>query len=406
MRVLAFFILLSACASQLPTSRSPSSHTAAVPKESPPQVSGPCPWGLDRDPILEYYARRLNIDIDIACDEERDGYNQAGGFTDAHAPVLRETLAWLRAHVADFKALPRPMKRLVITRSFSRDPDAREYRINVEVPDQLDHWMKELPLTMKQDQIYETSTKIGPRCCVCQTGEGPKNQIPFFQAGCQLWLTMQSGCDSKAMLPYEEMMGSAVRESVLPLPESCRLGTLKLGYVGHWGSSGQLEIFIDRVLLPTAKKYHVSVDYENTACSAMDRPEDIVRMLQKRAKEIPKMKTIRVLGNQATSVGLWDGVIPGRSNFYAIADSRTDCVAFPFCDEFEGRSCLGSVQRGERANCRTRTTRRNKMLQCCLRTVGPSKMMMPLPSYQRPSEAKVQTYIWSPDSECEGAANL
>jgi hypothetical protein len=177
-------------------------------------------------------------------------------------------------------------------------------------------------------------------CCICQTGLKPTNEIHWFKKGCKLWLSKQKNCSSKKIEPIDkvDLVNSALK---------CEGGVVKLGYVGHWGSSSELIDFLSKSLVPTSKAYKVDIDYDQTACTSMNNPalvEDFFDSLNIENK-------ITVKGNQVTSTGMWDDVLPHKTNFWAKINSHEKKIQFPKCSNFKNKTCFGKYQKNETGIC-------------------------------------------------------
>jgi hypothetical protein len=177
-------------------------------------------------------------------------------------------------------------------------------------------------------------------CCICQTGLQPTNEIHWFKKGCKLWLSKQKNCSTKSVEPIQEndLVSSALK---------CEGGAVKLGYVGHWGSSSQLIDYLSESLIPTAKAYKVDIDYDQTACTSMDNP----KLIEDFFSELNIESKITVKGNQVTSTGMWDDVLPHKTNFWARINSRDQRIEFPLCTSFENKRCFGKYQKNETGFC-------------------------------------------------------
>lgn len=166
-------------------------------------------------------------------------------------------------------------------------------------------------------------------CCVCQTGEAPQYQTPFFAIGCAMWMSVQSNCSFRSIRTIE-------RYVPMSLPLSCKNKTLKLGYVGHWGSTEELIEQLRRSVLPTTVSYNMSVEIDNTACMSMDDPP----LMQKFLKSLPMQdRYVRIKGNQTISIGMNDAYTPGRNAISAVSDSRALEAEYPKCSDYHNRSC-------------------------------------------------------------------
>ncbi len=177
-------------------------------------------------------------------------------------------------------------------------------------------------------------------CCICQTGAKPENQTHWFKKGCHAWLSKQKSCTSKKIVGIE-------KDSIIESAASCEDGKVKLGYVGHWGNSNELINFIENSLAPTIKYYNVEVDYDQTACTSMNKP----RVIERFFKTLNLNRKLTIKGNQVTSTGIWDDYLPHKTNFWAKIDSEEKKIEFPSCSEFENKTCFGKYQKNEFGKC-------------------------------------------------------
>jgi hypothetical protein len=201
-----------------------------------------------------------------------------------------------------------------------------------------------------------------PVCCVCQTGESPKGEVPFFKMGCSLWLAGKK-CDYSS---NEQIQ----RNGELALPAACSGGTLKLGYVGHWYHSQELVTFLQSSVVPTMKAKNMSVELDNTACDAMESPETVRSYIAGLALDTTQY--LKVKGNQVRSVGMWNFMTFGGANLHASVDSRDlSRVVYPKCKSFHHDSCTSS-QANEWGYCENEKTGELQTLTCGKRT----KMVM------------------------------
>jgi len=177
-------------------------------------------------------------------------------------------------------------------------------------------------------------------CCICQTGSSPENQIHWFKKGCRAWLSKQKSCTSKQVVGVD-------KNSMINSAKACEGGKVKLGYVGHWGNSNQLIDFIESSLAPTINFYNVEIDYDQTACTSMNKPGLIENFFE--GLNLSKKLTIK--GNQVTSTGIWDDYLPHKTNFWAKIDSDNKEIEFPSCSQFENKTCFGKYQKNEFGRC-------------------------------------------------------
>ncbi|MFN8847835.1 MAG: hypothetical protein ACK5W9_13370 [Bdellovibrionales bacterium] len=165
--------------------------------------------------------------------------------------------------------------------------------------------------------------------CICQIGSEPSYQIPIFKLGCALWLTQQTNCHSKKILSEKNSLINFVEINE----------NLSLGFVGHWGSSEQLALFLEKKVLPVALKKKLNrVRLDNTACSAMDNPEVVKNWLTQTQTQYPEIH-FRIRGNQLKSIGMWAPLTNVKTNVPAVVSSSYRYTLFPLCKNFEGSSC-------------------------------------------------------------------
>ena len=229
----------------------------------------------------------------------------------------------------------------------------------------------------------------GGACCACQTGSFPDNQVPFFSAGCKLWLAGQKNCDQSMTIPEDQGLSA--------LPESCDGKLVKLGFVGHWMSSSQSASFIENLFQDGVIKRQMSFQVDNTACRGMDNTEYLEDRLS--SLKFPDNKYVVFRANQVVSVGMCDDLMVGHSNLWAQYDSRTKHTTFPRCVEFEGKGCtdLGGIQKGETGLCRE-SIGQLKELVCCPLEVKVTKLSAKKGS--EPQEATAVTTFWATRETC------
>jgi len=177
-------------------------------------------------------------------------------------------------------------------------------------------------------------------CCLCQTGIKPSSEVHWFKKGCKMWLAKQKSCDSKKVISID-------KDSNIDSALECEDGNIKLGYVGHWGSSAQLVKYLKQTLIPTAKYYNSAIDYDQTACTSMDNPRVIERFFETLNLDV----LLSVKGNQVTSTGMWDDVLPHKTNFWAKINSQDKLVEYPTCKSFRNKTCFGKYQKNETGIC-------------------------------------------------------
>lgn len=255
-------------------------------------------------------------------------------------------------------------------------------------------------LTHVSVQASEQSMKSGETCCICQTGTGMAFELPFFDVGCKIWLAQQSGCDMKKTVKYQ-------RDSLSYIPRSCDGGEVRLGFVGHWNSTRQTINFLEPLIEEGMFRRKMSFDIDNTACFAMDRPNDLKNFFDYK-QQLPAEQFLRFRGNQVLSVGTWDD-IPfafGSSNFYAIYDSRTGQVTYPNCSEFRGEVCSATfgIQKGQRGQC-INEQGELEILECCgARYYGDTFRRLSRGSYRTRTEG-ITSNRWMSPRQCGQAVN-
>lgn len=175
--------------------------------------------------------------------------------------------------------------------------------------------------------------------CLCQTGVGPKEQVPFFKAGCRIWF-LQNKCQTTRIESIEN-----------PIQMPVSTGRVRIGYVGHWSNSRDLGAYFQDNLVPflRANSTLKSVVYDNTACKAMNDPEFVQHWLQGLSQEFSG--DVFIKGNQVNSIGLWDPFFWGKANLSAHVSSQTNEPRFPSCSQFLNRTCLDFVQGKQIGRC-------------------------------------------------------
>jgi hypothetical protein len=229
----------------------------------------------------------------------------------------------------------------------------------------------------------------GGACCACQTGTYPSNQVAFFSAGCKLWLAGQNDCDQSMTIPQ--------LDGVSGLPSSCDGKVVKLGYVGHWSSAYQSANFLDVLMYEGVQKRQMSFEVDNTACRGMDKPQEVADRMA--SAQFPPGKYITYKSNQVISVGMWDGILVGKSNLWAQYDSRTQQTTYPTCKEFESKGCtdLGGVQANETGSCRE-VNGSLKELKCCPIQVTVTKLTAG--KNAEPKQVQASALLWATQETC------
>lgn len=198
--------------------------------------------------------------------------------------------------------------------------------------------------------------------CICQFGTTPIYQIPFFKLGCLKWLHEQNRCDSIKIIELPDFKNSFHE---INLPYSAKDGLLKLGYVGHWANTQDSALYILKVILPTIEKNNVNVLIDNTACKGAEVPQLIVNSAKLTPIIFPQNHWIKYKANQVISVGMWSSFgLPSSINFGAIVTLPDGVIDYPSCTDFDGKFCLNSIQKNQKANCLNNSNQIQE-LQCC-----------------------------------------
>jgi hypothetical protein len=189
--------------------------------------------------------------------------------------------------------------------------------------------------------------------CICQTGSSPKEEIKFFKLGCNTWNSTQS-CSEKIIIGLNDSIDDALASR----PE---VKSVKLGYVGHWGSSSEVVDFLRDKVIPVAKKRDIYFDIHNSACSSMENPYEIQKYLKSIGEDA---RHIHFLGNQVISTGGWDPLLPGKNNFWASINGSSLNIEFPNCKEFEKKQCMKMFQNDEQSICFNQNENKFVFLRC------------------------------------------
>jgi hypothetical protein len=179
--------------------------------------------------------------------------------------------------------------------------------------------------------------------CICETGTYKKER-PFYRLGCRVWFKGKR-CHTKQIVDINFKEGPLTK-----VTEELEDGdTLKIAFVGHWNSSRETISYLESLVVPIFAEKNIDVIYDNTACSPMSSPADVQNYLME--LDLNDQQSLTVLGAQDISVGLWDPVLIGRSNFYAKASTKIESPTYPTCKEFEGKMCIGRFQLGATGEC-------------------------------------------------------
>lgn len=207
------------------------------------------------------------------------------------------------------------------------------------------------PFTQPFDSNLDSQSQ---KACFCETGAWPDSQKLMFQMGCEIWLARQPACNQKKVVLEDTNYLN------INLTKSTRAVTI--GYVGHWDNSKHFVDYLSASILPFMHTTGISVFVDNTACDAMNDPESVSVFLNQ--QKFLKSQSLVARGNQATSIGTWDVILPSSENFTAEVSSQLDHVIYPSCDDYETRACFESYQKGEKGIC-IKTNNENTELTCC-----------------------------------------
>lgn len=186
--------------------------------------------------------------------------------------------------------------------------------------------------------------------CICQTS----GQASSLKMGCSAWFVGEE-CKEKVVVSESKSISNII-------DEFDHVEDIKIGYVGHWTSSGESVSFLQEQIIPAIKKHDVNIEIDNTACRATSYPYEIVKYLKEDAADYAHK--IKFKGNQVTSTGLWDSALPGKNNFWAIVDGDKLSVEFPKCSEFENQVCWGKFQGDEIGICHDEERDKYVELEC------------------------------------------
>ncbi len=170
-----------------------------------------------------------------------------------------------------------------------------------------------------------------------------------------MWMAQRS-CSTKTVVdrkPHESLASH--------LPNISKGDQIEVGFVGHWLDYWWTLAYLDKHIVPLAKKNRVSVVYDNTACSVMSNPEHVQGYLL--TLDIPKNSQIVVKGSQGLSMGMWDSIFWGTANFYAFASTEWKSPRFLPCDYIEDKIC-SSFQGGEKGRCNDSQKKSLEWLYC------------------------------------------
>ncbi|RYZ83471.1 MAG: hypothetical protein EOP06_19915 [Proteobacteria bacterium] len=215
------------------------------------------------------------------------------------------------------------------------------------------------------------SISLAQTPCICQTGTRPAYQTPLFKLGCKQWLREQTGCSSKQIVPMPDFQKKV---SSYDLPPTAPGSTLTLGYVGHWGSTIESQLYIFNVVLPTLNRYDINVVVDNTGCKGAEQPQVLVSYGRASPMLYPNNRWVEYRANQADSFGVWDRFGMSKSlNFWASVHLPDGKITYPNCQQFEAQTCSIFNQKHAQAICLS-AEGQPKTLQCCSDT--PSEGMV------------------------------
>ncbi len=217
-----------------------------------------------------------------------------------------------------------------------------------------------------------TSLDAAHTCCRCHYQNEFGLDGAVLGIGCAVWLLEQRVCQLGEI--REETYSS------FELPEFCEGGTLKLGYIGHWGSVMTPGV-VQNQLIPVAQKYDVKIEYENTACDVLSNAEYIQRLLNEHND-----LDIEVRASQVETVGLGDKMIMPQTR----VSSKLDKPIYPPCDQIAENQCMNFLHRSEKMKCDDHGITRT--LGCCKKTVTREYRDS---NHITPSEIKVTDWFWS-----------
>lgn len=212
-------------------------------------------------------------------------------------------------------------------------------------------------------------------CCVCQYQNNSPIEGAFIRMGCAVWILEQEGCVWSDAVPF------LMRDDAMTLPKRCEGGELKVGYVGHWSGSFQTVNVLQWQTIPTAKKYNVSIRYENTGCDVLDNAEYVQSYLSQY-----KDLDIELTGSQVETVGLGDKMLMPQTK----VGTRLDRPQYPACDRIAESSCMSFLNRSEKMKCDDHGTSRT--LSCCPKTVTRSVRDS---GHIIPTEIKFKDWFWT-----------
>jgi hypothetical protein len=184
----------------------------------------------------------------------------------------------------------------------------------------------------------------GGDCCVCLIDSEPEKHVHWYKKGCSLWYGYGKRNCSQLK---KTIFVNEVDKLQSSIPNSCQ--KLELGYVGHWIDSDQTAYYIHDILYPLAVNKNISINFDNTACSAADKPEMLQNYLVKAT--FPEGVGISIKANQVDSVGMWLHFLPALENVHATVDSTKNKVSFMDCEDVENLPCSKGLAKEQKARC-------------------------------------------------------
>lgn len=214
--------------------------------------------------------------------------------------------------------------------------------------------------------------------CFCEIGSFPENQQIFFSLGCEIWLARQNSCNYKAIVQQD----ANYLTTAMPIDTHA----LNVGYVGHWDNSRHFIAYLGSSIIPYMQATNASVFVDNTACDAMNDPESVSAFLN--TQKFSSDQSLLARGNQATSIGTWDVVLPSSDNFTAEVSSKIDHVIYPSCDNYESKPCFQGVQDFQRARCLNQQESLTTLTCCPAKIAGRSPTEPPLFKWELPQNCR------------------
>lgn len=214
--------------------------------------------------------------------------------------------------------------------------------------------------------------------CFCEIGAYPTNQQIFFTLGCEVWLARQYSCNYKTII----LQDTSYLKTAMPTDTNA----LNVGYVGHWDNSVHFIDYLNNSILPFMQTRGASVFVDNTACDAMKDPENVSRFLK--SQTFGPNQTLVARGNQATSIGTWDIVLPSSDNFTAEVSSTVDHVIYPDCQNYENKPCFDGVQNFETGKCIDSSSKLVELTCCPAKIAGRGPSDPPLFKWELPQNCR------------------